>query len=442
MNIPTIEFFFGLIQKYNMAIWPMHIANYLIATLIIILAIKKTEYSDKIISGGLAFLWLWVGIVFHIIFFGSEISQLYFITGLLFILQAILFLFFGVFKTSLSYRFSKNSYCMLGTIFILYAVVFYDLIEYLSGHIYAHIPIAGVFPCPVTVLTFGLLMLSDIKMPKLIVIVPFLWSLTGLIAVFGPYHIWSDGGLFLIGVIGAFMLLRRKEGNKIVNKRTSIKEEKMLDKKRIKKEKNFWDNLSSKYDTFIQKYWKIYETSLLNKIADDVETDSTILDVACGTGLVSFEAAKKAKKVYGIDIAPSMIEEAKKKTREMEIKNVEFSVEDAYKLPFDNNRFDTVICNNALHNMKYPEDVLSEIKRVLKPGGRLIAIIVGVGESFKFKIALTLSTLIGQLPVFHKLKLDEFADFINKSGFTVVKKERIKHPEDRMALLYVVAERE
>ena len=211
--------------------------------------------------------------------------------------------------------------------------------------------------------------------------------------------------------------------------------------KRIKKEKNFWDKLSPKYDRFIQKYWKIYETSLLNKIADDVETDSTIiLDVACGTGLVSFEAAKKAKNVYGVDIAPSMIEEAKKKTREMEIKNVEFSVEDAYKLPFDNNMFDTVICNNALHNMKYPENVLSEIKRVLKPGGRFIAIIVGVGESFKFKIALTISTIIGQLPVFHKLNLDEFADFINKSGFTVVKKERIKHPGDRMALLYVVAE--
>jgi ubiquinone/menaquinone biosynthesis C-methylase UbiE len=137
-------------------------------------------------------------------------------------------------------------------------------------------------------------------------------------------------------------------------------------KKRIKKEKNFWDNLSPKYDTFIQKYWKIYETSLLNKIADDVETDSTILDIACGTGLVSFEAAKKAKKVYGVDIAPSMIEDAKKKTREMEIKNVEFSVEDAYKLPFD-----------------------------------------------KFKMALTISILIGQLPVFHKLDLDEFADFIN-----------------------------
>jgi len=104
--------------------------------------------------------------------------------------------------------------------------------------------------------------------------------------------------------------------------------------------------------------------------------------------------------------------------------------------------FDTVICNNALHNMKHPGDALSEIKRVLKPDGRFIAIVVGAGESLKFKIALTISTILGQLPVFHKLNLDEFTDFIDKSGFVVVKKERMKHPEDSMALLYVISKKE
>ena len=137
-----------------------------------------------------------------------------------------------------------------------------------------------------------------------------------------------------------------------------------------------------------------------------------------------------------------MVDEAKKKEAESGIDNVAFSVEGAYALPFDDGIFDTVICNNALHNMKRPEDALSEIRRVLKPGGRFISIIVGVGESLKFRIALTISTLIGQLPVFHKLNLDEFADFIAKSGFAVVTKERLKHPEDKMALLYVNSKKE
>lgn len=216
----------------------------------------------------------------------------------------------------------------------------------------------------------------------------------------------------------------------------------MQNNTRTEKERKFWSKNASGYDqSIIGKYWKIYP-SLLDKIAQDVGTGGTVLEVATGTGLVALKIASAAEQIHAIDISPQMIDEAKKKIEEMEIDNVAFSVEDAYALPFGDGMFDTVVCNNALHNMKQPEDALSEIRRVLKPDGRFIAIIAGVGESLKFKIALTISTLIGQLPVFHKLNLDEFADFIDKSGFAVVTKERLKHPEDSMALLYVNSKKE
>ena len=191
----------------------------------------------------------------------------------------------------------------------------------------------------------------------------------------------------------------------------------------------------------IGKYWKIYP-SLLDRIASDLGTGSNILEVATGTGLVALKIASAVDQVHAIDISPQMIDEAKKKAEATRIDNVAFSVEDAYALPFGDGIFDAAICCNALHNMKYPEDALSEIRRVLKPDGRFIAIIVGVGDSLKFKIILTISTLIGQLPVLHKLNLDKFSDLIDKSGFTVVKKERMKHPEDRMTLLYVISKKD
>lgn len=216
----------------------------------------------------------------------------------------------------------------------------------------------------------------------------------------------------------------------------------MQDNIRTRKEQKFWSKNASKYDqSIIEKYWKIYP-SLLDKISSDLGNGGTVLEVATGTGLVALKIASTADHVHAIDISPQMIDEAKKKAEETGINNVTFSVEDAYALPFSDGMFDSVICNNALHNMKQPEDALSEIKRVLKPDGRFIVIIAGVGESLKFKIALTISTLIGQLPVFHKLNLDEFSDFIDKSGFDVVKKERLKHPEDSMALLYVNSKNE
>jgi len=211
-------------------------------------------------------------------------------------------------------------------------------------------------------------------------------------------------------------------------------------KKRIKKEKNYWDKLTPRYEPFIEKYWKIYP-SLLDKISEDVNSGYIVLDVATGTGLVALKVAERAAQVYAVDISQPMIEEAEKKKKEKKIKNVEFFVEDAYALPFDNDMFDTVICNSALHNMVNPQKALSEIRRVLKPNGRLVATIVGIGESRKFKLAMVIYKSFTAFPVFHKLNLDESANMIAGSGFTIVNKEAIKHPEDRIPMLYIVAER-
>lgn len=214
----------------------------------------------------------------------------------------------------------------------------------------------------------------------------------------------------------------------------------MQDTKRIEKEKRFWDKLSSGYDQFIEKHWKIYASSLLDRISSDVNAEDTILEIACGTGLVALKVAERASEVHGIDISAPMIKEAEEKLRRKGFDNVEFSVEDAYSLHFGDDIFDTVICNNALHNMKYPQKALSEIKRVLKPGGRFIAVIVGFGEALKYKMLFTVFKPFIKLPVFHKLNLDETANMIKGSGFSIVKKEIMKNPQDKMPLLYVLAE--
>ena len=214
----------------------------------------------------------------------------------------------------------------------------------------------------------------------------------------------------------------------------------MQDVKRIEKEKKYWDKLSPGYDRFMEKYWRIYWSSLLDKIFNDVDAGDTVLEVACGTGLVALKVAERASKVSGIDISAPMIDEAEKKMREKGFDNVEFFVEDAYSLHFGNDIFDTVICNNALRNMKYPQKALPEIKRVLKPGGRFIGAIVGFGEAPKYKMLYAIFKLFIRFPVFHKFNLDKMANMIRDSGFSIVNKEILKDPQDKMPLLYVLAE--
>jgi len=214
----------------------------------------------------------------------------------------------------------------------------------------------------------------------------------------------------------------------------------MQDVKRIEKEKKYWDKLSPGYDRFMEKHWRIYWSSLLDKISNDVDAGDTVLEVACGTGLVALKVAERASKVSGIDISAPMIDEAKKKMREKGVDNVEFFVEDAYSLHFGNDVFDTVICNNAIQNMKYPQKALAEIKRGLKPGGRFIGTVVGFGEAPIFKMLFTIFKPFIKLPVFHKFNLDEMADMIRNSGFSIVNKEILKNPQDMMPLFYVLAE--
>ena len=212
----------------------------------------------------------------------------------------------------------------------------------------------------------------------------------------------------------------------------------MQNKKRIEKERKYWDTFSSKFDQFKKKQWKVYESLLFNKIADDMNKESTVLEVACGTGRVTLEIAKQVKKVYAIDISSQMIDVARKNIKEKGINNVDLSVQDAYNLPFDNDMFDIVISVNALHNMIYPEKALSEIKRVLRPRGKLITTVVEIG-SYKFKIMMSIFKSLRNFPVFHKFNLEEFADMLSKAGFSIVKKEILKHPQDVLPLLYAVS---
>ena len=91
MNIPfTSEQFLEVFKQYNEAVFPMHILFYLLGFIIIYSTIKPNQKSNRFINLIMVFFWLWMGIVYHIIFF-SLINKLAYLFGSLFIVQGILF---------------------------------------------------------------------------------------------------------------------------------------------------------------------------------------------------------------------------------------------------------------------------------------------------------------------------------------------------------------
>ncbi len=211
MSPITFEQFLKLITGYNQAVWPMQIVAYILGITALFFAIKETKYSSRIISAILSFFWLWVGIVFSLMFV-SKIWKLNIVTGIMFIIQAILFLILGVFKPNIPFRFRPDVYGVIGIIFIAYAIIGYPIIEYLIGRSYSQFLYIGIFPCPTIVFTFGLLLWMAKKLPKYILIIPFIISIEGILAI--PLGVYEDIGMVIAGLLGTVMIFYRDRTKK------------------------------------------------------------------------------------------------------------------------------------------------------------------------------------------------------------------------------------
>ncbi len=104
----------------------------------------------------------------------------------------------------------------------------------------------------------------------------------------------------------------------------------------------------------------------------DIGPGHRVLDVATGTGLLAFEAARRvgpAGSVLGVDISEGMLAEARRKAAETEARNIEFVLGDAERLGLSRESFDRLTCASALVLMADIPRALRHWFRVLKPGG-------------------------------------------------------------------------
>lgn len=203
----TTEQFFLVFEKYNQAVFPTQIVLVLAAIAAIFLASRSKAFADKIVSGLLAFLWLWTGVVYHLIFF-MEINPAAYLFSAGFVVQSFLFFYQGVLKKRLSFQFEANLYGILGAVFIFYALIIYPIIGYAFGRVYPASPTFGA-PCPVVIFTFGLLMWASKKLALHLLIVPVLWALIGTSAALS-FNVKEDFGLLFAAIIAATLIIWRK----------------------------------------------------------------------------------------------------------------------------------------------------------------------------------------------------------------------------------------
>ncbi|HZS03501.1 MAG TPA: DUF6064 family protein [Blastocatellia bacterium] len=202
----TVEQFQDVFSAYNKAIWPSQIFLIAFTLATVFPAIKPGSLSNRLISGWLAFLWLWAGVVYHLAFF-ARINRAALIFGTLFIVQALVFLFVGVVQLRLTFQARWDRHGISGAVLICYALIVYPVLSFLMGHQYPAAPTFGA-PCPTTIFTFGLILWADGKIPQYVLVIPLLWSLTGLSAVV-YLGMTEDLGLVVAGAAGTTLVLWR-----------------------------------------------------------------------------------------------------------------------------------------------------------------------------------------------------------------------------------------
>ncbi len=103
-----------------------------------------------------------------------------------------------------------------------------------------------------------------------------------------------------------------------------------------------------------------------------LSAEDTVLDVACGTGIVACEFAAIAHHVTGIDITPAMLEEARSLACRRGLTNLSWRQGDIETLPFPDDSFSVVLSRYAFHHFPHPARVLAEMTRVCRAGGKIL----------------------------------------------------------------------
>ncbi|MFX0557386.1 bifunctional demethylmenaquinone methyltransferase/2-methoxy-6-polyprenyl-1,4-benzoquinol methylase UbiE [Maribacter sp. CXY002] len=167
---------------------------------------------------------------------------------------------------------------------------------------------------------------------------------------------------------------------------TPYKDSQLSKKEQVTK---MFDNISEDYDSLnrvisfgIDVKWRKRLVNLLKK-----EQPNTILDIATGTGDLAIALLKTgAHKIIGLDISPGMLSVGKTKIKQNNLQNtIDMMVGDSENLPFDDSSFDAITVAFGVRNFESLEIGLSEIYRVLNPGGTLAILETSVPTKTPFK---------------------------------------------------------
>ena len=197
------------------------------------------------------------------------------------------------------------------------------------------------------------------------------------------------------------------------------------------KNKSLWQKLTEEFVWFDSKYsHPPYHNRLIKEVFFSVlDKKDRIIDIGCGAGGLSRKLAQIVSEgeVVGLDISEGYIKKLKKckeGDKSGEYDNIVFMLASAEDIPRPDNYFDHAVCSESFGFWSEPEKGLKEIRRVLKPGGKLLIV-----NSYK-EAPISVKILVKVFSLFLAYKdkpysSQEFRELFQRAGFSVVDQKKI-----------------
>ena len=179
--------------------------------------------------------------------------------------------------------------------------------------------------------------------------------------------------------------------------------------------REYWDRFAKLYRPFLRSFERNLYEKLYGRILRELQPEMHVIEIGCGSGQLSIPLSRSVASWDATDFSLAMIEQAKKHPHG---ENLSFYVRSASDLPYEHSTFDTAVASNVLHVMPHPERALRELRRVLKPGGLLIAPTYVHGSKIGSGMRVKLMERSG-FRVYHPWTAKEYISFVEGCGFQV-----------------------
>lgn len=143
-------------------------------------------------------------------------------------------------------------------------------------------------------------------------------------------------------------------------------------RRRLRKSESYFESLAGDWERIRKSYFDDRVTGL--SIEKLLPRDLTLADIGCGTGSLTFELARFARKVIGVDLSHEMLRRARAIAKERKLENVQFRKGDALEVPLPSRSVDAAFCVMVLHFVPDPARAIANLCRITRLGGPIILV--------------------------------------------------------------------